>query len=166
MQQVPLSVIEMIVLYPIYSFREKRSLALHFSALPQHKAFPCGQCLNSEVLLCDIQFSDFDMKGRKVPILVREQGEGRGIKYNNKSWAVTYSPIPHYITSKLRSLFLENTEYSVFNLTLDDLVEVEVASLSVRGRIIHGNSPLDIIRSFTEYSGKCSYQINGRYITM
>jgi sulfoquinovosidase len=67
------------------------------------------------------------MHGRVVPILVREQGVGRGLQpltmpanalYNfaGGSWATTYSPIPHYITDTLESLVLDNTEIAFFDL--------------------------------------------------
>ncbi|CAD7701457.1 unnamed protein product, partial [Ostreobium quekettii] len=102
------------------------------------------------------QFSYFDLKGRRVPILVREPGPGRGISVTSDSWAVSYSPVPHYITSQLRSVYLENTEYSVFDLRNDSVVEVEVSALVLRGKLVYGSTPLELIRSFTTYAGRMS----------
>jgi alpha-glucosidase len=79
------------------------------------------------------QFTYFDMKGHLVPILIREQGIGRGEQ--PITWAVnwragaggdpytSYASVPHYITSEARSLFLENYEYSTFDLREDDRVQ-------------------------------------------
>src|SRR5215203_214872 len=67
------------------------------------------------------QYTYLDMKGHIVPILIREQGIGRGEQ--PVTWAVdwkagaggdpytSYASVPHYMTSEARSLFLENYEY-------------------------------------------------------
>jgi hypothetical protein len=78
------------------------------------------------------------MKGHLVPILIREQGIGRGEQ--PITWAVdwragaggdpytSYASVPHYLMSEARSLFLENYEYSTFDLREDDRVQVGVFS--------------------------------------
>lgn len=38
----------------------------------------------------------------------------------------TYAPSPFYITSKMRSLYLEGYNYSVFDLTNDESVQIQV----------------------------------------
>lgn len=42
------------------------------------------------------------------------------------SWHSSYSPVPHYITSEMKSLFLEGYEYSVFDLREKDRVQIQV----------------------------------------
>lgn len=42
-------------------------------------------------------------------------------------WSTTYAPSPFYMTSKMRSLYLEGYEYSVFDLTKNDRVQIQVA---------------------------------------
>ena len=91
------------------------------------------------------QYTYFDMKGRIVPILIREQGIGRGEQ--PVTWAVdwkagaggdpytSYASVPHYITSEARSLFLENYEYSTFDLREKDRVQVCVFASRMRGQI-------------------------------
>jgi sulfoquinovosidase len=91
-----------------------------------------------------VQYSVWDFKGRRVPILVSEQGVGRGLEpitstmnaRNNGggSWNTTYYPVPHYITSTNKSLALENTEYGLFDLSASDRIGVEV-SACVRVRV-------------------------------
>lgn len=110
------------------------------------------------------QYTRLDMKGRRVPISIGEQGIGRGAQPitlaadlqagAGGSWHTTYAAVPHYITSDLRSLFLENYEYSVFDLRDDDRVRVEVFSGRMTGQIVAGDTPTDLIRSYTEFSGR------------
>ena len=112
-----------------------------------------------------IQYSYLDMKGLKVPILVREQGNGRGLQpitmlqnifmeYTGGSWDTTYAPTPYYLTSQKRALFLTNYEFSIFDLTDRDKIKISVLSSKISGRIIGANSLLDIIESYTLYTGR------------
>lgn len=77
-------------------------------------------------------FSFFNLKGRRVPVLVSEQGVGRGEQpitdYLNANvaqgvggdWYTTYAPKPIYITNHNRTVFLNNSEVSFFDLTATD----------------------------------------------
>lgn len=111
------------------------------------------------------QFSSLDLKGRNVPILATEQGHLRGLqpfsallntvaKGTAGAWYTTYTAIPFYLTNKNRGLFLENSEYSLFNLTRPEAVEIAVWNRDLTGQILSGESPLQIIEAFTEYSGR------------
>ncbi|ABG05503.1 glycoside hydrolase, family 31 [Rubrobacter xylanophilus DSM 9941] len=110
------------------------------------------------------QFTHLDMKGRRVPILIGEQGVGRGaqpvtllmnLRYGSGgSWHSSYAAVPHYLTSELRSLFLENSEFSAFDLRREDRVRVEVFSGRVSGQILHGTSPAGLIEEYTAYAGR------------
>jgi alpha-glucosidase len=110
------------------------------------------------------QYTYFDMKGRVVPILIQEQGVGRGEQ--PITWAAdfkagaggtpftSYASVPHYITSEVRSLFLENYEYSTFDLRERDRVQISVFSSRMRGQILGGGTPEALIEEYTEYSGR------------
>ncbi|GJV83557.1 alpha-xylosidase 1-like protein [Tanacetum coccineum] len=111
------------------------------------------------------QFSHIDFKGRKVPIFVQEQGIGRGdqpitfaanlVSYRaGGDWSTTYAPSPFYMTSKMKSLYLEGYDYSVFDLTHDDRVQIQIHGDSIEGRILYGNSPSELIEQFTESIGR------------
>ncbi|GMP62176.1 hypothetical protein CsSME_00024375 [Camellia sinensis var. sinensis] len=111
------------------------------------------------------QFSHMDFKGKRVPIFVQEQGIGRGdqpitfaanlVSYRaGGDWSTTYAPSPFYITSKMKSLYLEGYNYSVFDLTKHDRVQIQMHGDSIQGRILHGNSPLEFIEQFTEVIGR------------
>jgi alpha-glucosidase (family GH31 glycosyl hydrolase) len=110
------------------------------------------------------QFTYFDMKGRSVPILIREQGIGRGEQ--PITWAAdwkagsggdaytSYASVPHYITSEARSLFLENYEYSTFDLKKKDRVQVYVFASRMGGQIPAADTPAGLIEQYTQYSGR------------
>ncbi|ERM98111.1 hypothetical protein AMTRI_Chr01g127550 [Amborella trichopoda] len=111
------------------------------------------------------QFSHMEFKGKRVPILVQEQGLGRGdqpitmaanlVSYRSGgNWSTTYAPSPFYMTSKMRSLYLEGYNYSVFDLRKRDRVQLQVYGPSARGRILHGNSPAELIEQYTETIGR------------
>lgn len=66
-------------------------------------------------------FTNFNLKGRRVPILVSEQGVGRGLQpitddLNNGTegvgghWYTTYAPKPLYLTNQNKSLVYDNSE--------------------------------------------------------
>jgi len=42
------------------------------------------------------------------------------------NWSTTYAPSPFYMTSKMRSLYLEGYDYSIFDLTRPDRVQIQV----------------------------------------
>jgi len=110
------------------------------------------------------QFTYFDMKGRRLPIFCTEQGVGRGEQPitlgadltagSGGSWHTSYAGVPHYITSQLRSLYLENYEYCVFDLRDSERVQVQVWSASVTGHILSGDSPASLIKTFTDFTGR------------
>ncbi|XP_057547685.1 uncharacterized protein LOC130826148 isoform X2 [Amaranthus tricolor] len=113
------------------------------------------------------QFSHMDFKGKRVPILVQEQGIGRGdqpislainlVSYRAAGdWSTTYAPSPFYITSKMKSLYLEGYDYSIFDLTMQDRVQIQVHGNLVAGAILHRNSPTELIETFTESIGRPS----------
>jgi sulfoquinovosidase len=111
------------------------------------------------------QLTYFDQKGHILPIVVQEHGVGRGRPvvtalvdlFANQGGGnpyITEAPAPHFITSRLRSMFLENTEYSTFDMRPFDRVVIKVWSPIVIGRILYGETPLDLIEAYTAYSGR------------
>jgi alpha-glucosidase len=110
------------------------------------------------------QFSYFDFKGKRLPIFVMEQGIGRGAQpvtfgANLKAmaggaWHTTYAGVPHYISSRLRSLCLETYEYVTFDLRVADRVQIGIFAVQMSGRIFFGASPADLIREYTAYAGR------------
>ncbi|MCB1138047.1 MAG: alpha-glucosidase [Leptospiraceae bacterium] len=110
------------------------------------------------------QFTYFNMKGRRLPILVQEQGIGRGAEPITTGanitagaggdWHTSYAGVPHYITSKMRSLMLMNYEYSVFDMREDNYTVIEVASPRLVGEVHYGKNPGELVSATTEYTGR------------
>ena len=126
---------------------------LTYASTPEERFFGFGT-----------QYTYFDMKGCKVPIFIQEKGIGRGEQPITLAadWQAdaggnpytSYASVPHYITSEMRSLFLENYEYSSFDLREEDRVQVEVFSSRMQGQIPSGGTPVELIKQYTEFSGK------------
>lgn len=111
------------------------------------------------------QFTHLDWNGRRLRVMVQEQGIFRG----RQPWSFltervaegasgspysTYVSVPFYLTSSERSLLLENTAPSEFDFTARDRAVVSVYDDRLRGRILNGRTPLDVIEVFTRYAGR------------
>lgn len=66
----------------------------------------------------------------------------------------SYAPVPFYLTNHLHALFLENSEYSVFDLRQPEQVQVQTWHNTMTGRVIYAESPAEIISEYTTYSGR------------
>lgn len=115
------------------------------------------------------QFSSYNHRGRRVPVITGEQGMGRGMQplsfiFNGMfpgsagSWHTTYTAIPHYVTHKARSLFLTNYTYSEFDFTDEESVTIRAAAPTglITGQIIGAKTIPDVLRAYTEYAGRMS----------
>jgi sulfoquinovosidase len=129
-------------------------ILLAAASVPEEGIFGFGQ-----------QLTYFNQKGYILPILVQEHGVGRGRPvltqlvdaFTNRGGGSphnTEAPAPHFITSRLRSLFLENTEYSTFDMRLKDRIEIKVWSGSLTGRILKGRTPLDLVEAYADFCGR------------
>ncbi|HCF28905.1 MAG TPA: alpha-glucosidase [Cyanobacteria bacterium UBA11049] len=130
---------------------EVNQTLLRFATTPDEHFYGFGE-----------QFSYIDCKGQEVPIVCEEGGIGRGdpgpkilkILGVDGEMFSSYAPAPHFVTNQGRSLFLTNTEPSVFNLRDPEVVSVRVASSLMQGRILCGDTPLDLIELYTSYVGR------------
>ena len=111
------------------------------------------------------QYSAFDLKGKRVPVYVEEQGLGRGAQPLSRlleelaeglagEWHQTYAPVPYFLTTRQRAMVLENREFSTFDLRDKDQIAVQVYSNHLVARLISGDTPLDIIEKYTSLSGR------------
>ena len=111
------------------------------------------------------QYSAFDLKGKRVPIYVEEQGLARGAQPLSRlldelaeglagEWYQTYAPVPYFMTTRPRAMMLENREYSVFDLRSEEQITTEVYSNRLVARLISGETPLEIIEKYTNFSGR------------
>ena len=108
---------------------------------------------------------ELDLKGRVIPALSQEGGVGRG--HQPISSAVdtvspgsagsqdsTYYAAPHYLTSDLKSLFLEETDYAVFDFSNFDVTRVRLFAPAMTARVLQGESPLELVERFTAWAGR------------
>ncbi|BBP82503.1 alpha-glucosidase [Pseudomonas sp. Pc102] len=110
------------------------------------------------------QFSAFDLAGRRLPILVQEQGVGRGLQpitlaadltaRAGGDWTSSYAPVPYFLTSKLRAFFSESSAYQVFDLRDPARVGLEVHEGNLTARIYNGDSPAALVRAHTSVVGR------------
>jgi alpha-glucosidase (family GH31 glycosyl hydrolase) len=108
------------------------------------------------------QFSYLDCKGQEVAIICEEGGIGRGdpgpkiLKVLGVEGGMfsSYAPSPHFITNHGRSLFLTNTEPSVFNLRDPNYVSIWVMASRLQGRMLWSNTLLEVIERYTKIVGR------------
>jgi alpha-glucosidase len=111
------------------------------------------------------QYTYVDLRGREVPIVIQEQGVGRGnglvssvVNLGSEGsagdWSTTYYATPFYLTNRGRALMLENEEISWFDLTSTSEVKVRLRGREMRGRILFGETPKDVLTVFTSYTGR------------
>lgn len=111
-------------------------------------------------------FTSFNLRHRVVPVLVSEQGVGRGLQpitdYLNTNvaqgaggdWYTTYAPKPLYLTNLNHSLVFHNSEVMFFNLTAPDWVAVELWGLEMAGNILSGASMEALVGEVTLVTGR------------
>jgi len=66
----------------------------------------------------------------------------------------TYTAVPQYLTSRMRSVFLENSEYSLFDLRSPDGVQISTFAPRLSGRILYGADPEALIYEYTQWAGR------------
>ncbi|MGZ6641642.1 MAG: alpha-glucosidase [Solirubrobacteraceae bacterium] len=109
--------------------------------------------------------SRWNLKGAVLPVITREQGVGRGeqpltdqqnaqIPGSGGSFATNYSVVPQYLTSTERGFFLRNNEVSVFDLRAARAITTQVRAHELRGEILRGDNPSQLIEAYTEYAGR------------
>jgi len=129
---------------------------LEMAADPEAPVFGLGEQFPHDTL---------DLRGRVIPVLVREQGIGRGepdisatmealSPGSSGDETTTSHPVPHLVTADGRSVLLENPEVSVFDLSVPGRIGVRVWAPEVRLRVLDGDSPLALVERLTEVTGR------------
>ena len=112
------------------------------------------------------QFGALDRSGKRWPLVVSEQGIGRGAwpvtgiadraaGVGGSEWT-TSAPVPHYITTGLRSLVLEDIEPVIADLTRDGQAWLEVLGDKVTARIYAADDVPGLIEAHTAWAGRMS----------
>lgn len=127
-------------------------IKLQFISNSQEQIFGLGE-----------QFSHVNFKGKKAPMLVEENGIGRGDKKTtfiaNLIGAAgydmaTYAPIPFFHTNNNRAFLIDNTEYSLFDFSDADYINLTIFSNEISGTIWHADSPKTLLQKYTSKTGR------------
>ena len=110
-------------------------------------------------------YSYWNLKSTCIPIITREQGIGRGMQpfsyFVNKladqgagSWQTTYSAIPHYVTNQLHSMYINDSNFLVYDMTRLDRMSIEVVNSKLTAGFLSETTFLDTIEQYTLFSGR------------
>ena len=133
----------------ILDSKEYGRTSLKYESSPEEQFFGFGE-----------QLSYSNLKGKIVPIKVEESGVGRGSPINTGdlpargSYYNTYAPMPVYLSSKMRGMYLENTSYSFFDLRQENLCIIDVWNRGLSAVFTLGESPLSIIEKQSYHLGR------------
>ena len=120
---------------------------------------------DAAVLGLGAQFTHLDLRGRRVPIVTREQGVGRGAQPltfgadltagAGGDWTWTYSAVPLAVTTSGTAVLAEDTEVARVDLTVPERTTIEVW----RGdgallQLIDGPDPATLLARTTAVTGR------------
>lgn len=119
-----------------------------------------GLVADEEVYGFGEQFRDFNLVGTTFPVLVQEQGIGRGEQpitflADLTNWAganlgVTYAPWPTYVTDNNRSFALADVEssggFGIADLSRDGELTLETWAPSIKAELAAAANPQDLMK--------------------
>jgi hypothetical protein len=108
---------------------------------------------NEEVYGVGEQYTILGLRHRVVPVVTTEQGVGRGLqpvsafvdvgsKLHNAAgnWHTTYTSIPHFLTSDIRSMYLNDTRYMELDIGVHDKTRINITVIVGTGTSQHNNN--------------------------
>ena len=112
------------------------------------------------------QFSHLNMRGLLLPIIVSEQGIGRGREPLTSmvdwaagaggKWHSSYAPVPWFFSSQGRAFWLKNSEPSWFDFRSSDRVIISAATHALTVKVYLADTPKQFIAQFTADTGRMS----------
>ena len=110
------------------------------------------------------QFGRLDRVGERWPLVVSEQGIGRGAQPvtwgadraagAGGDWWTTYAAVPHFLTSGGRSLALEDSAPVVADLGPPGEAWLEILGTQLTARIYAADTPAGLIEAHTAWAGR------------
>lgn len=110
------------------------------------------------------QFTDFDLTGRYVPVLAREQGVGRGrqplttlaelVEGGGGSAETTYAATPFAVTDTMRAIDVQTHHLTAFDLREDERFDVEIWQEQGRAVLYSGAGPSALLQAHTADTGR------------
>ncbi|MCL6547710.1 MAG: alpha-glucosidase [Alicyclobacillus sp.] len=127
---------------------------LRFPAHPEEAVFGCGE-----------QFSCFNLRGRRFPLWVSEQGVGRNkrtcetfladaLDGAGGDYYTTYFPQPTFVSSDRYYVHVETTGYSVFDFRDAHAHQVEVWGAAPQVRMGMDGTMAGVLQRLTGYLGR------------
>jgi sulfoquinovosidase len=128
-------------------------LSLDLVASPREHIYGCGE-----------QFSELDLRGRKVPIWVEEQGVGRGRDLitlladihsgSGGDWSTTYYAQPTFVSSDNYACHLDATAYAELDFRRPDRHTLRAFQIPTAVRIEVGSSAPEVLSKLSAYLGR------------
>lgn len=120
--------------------------------------------LNEEIFGCGEQYSYLNLRGRKVPLWVSEQGVGRNKKdiithfANFKDdaggdWYTTYFPQPTFVSSKNYFCMVDDYSYMEFDFSHEQYYQLEIHDIPKKIIFGIGNTLLETVKLQTREIG-------------
>lgn len=114
---------------------------------------------------CGEQFSELDLRGKKVPLWVSEQGVGRNkndiitffANQHDKAggdWYTTYYPQPTFVSTNHYFCHVVDSSYMAFDFRNDDFHQLEIWSVPEKIVLSKQNSALEVLENLTELQGR------------
>ncbi|MBD3253736.1 MAG: alpha-glucosidase [Candidatus Lokiarchaeota archaeon] len=116
---------------------------ISFQAFPSEAIYGCGE-----------QYSELNLRGKKVPLWVEEQGIGRGTPPITGDWYTTYFPQPTFISSSNYYCHFEASSYAVFDFTNEFSHDFYIWQIPEKIVIGKFNSTLNVVSNLSEYLGR------------
>lgn len=112
---------------------------------------------------CGEQYSELDLRGKKVPIWCEEHGIGRGknlvsflaeIKMGaGGDWYTTYFPQPTFVSSSNYYCHVETTDYAVFDFTDDNHHQLYLWGVPEKFVFDKHDTAVDTVKGINTYLG-------------
>ena len=103
---------------------------------------------------CGEQFSEVNLRGKKVPLWVEEQGVGRGDPPISGDWYTTYFPQPTFVSSENYYFHSESSCYALFNFIHPNYHELYFWDIPDKIIIGKYQTALDTISHLSKYLGR------------
>ncbi|MHA1980981.1 MAG: alpha-glucosidase [Promethearchaeota archaeon] len=103
---------------------------------------------------CGEQFSEVNLRGKKVPLWVEEQGVGRGDPPISGDWYTTYFPQPTFISSENYYFHSESLCYAMFDFDHPDYHELHFWKIPDKIVIGKHQTALDTVSHLSNYLGR------------
>ncbi|MHA1190988.1 MAG: alpha-glucosidase [Promethearchaeota archaeon] len=103
---------------------------------------------------CGEQFSEVNLRGKKVPLWVEEQGVGRGDPPISGDWYTTYFPQPTFVSSENYYFHSESFCYAIFDFTHPDYHELYFWNIPEKIIIGKHQTALDTVSHLSNYLGR------------